>query len=98
MAISETHIFSPSKINEVRLGFNRRMETRTPPGINENWAQQLGIPGVSGATFPSFFNSNGSPFFTNALFPGGHYVQNTQSYTAQDNFTYMRSPQSENGL
>ena len=71
VAISDTHVFSPSKINEVRLGFNRRMETRTPPGPNENWAQQLGIPGVSGVTFPSFFDSNGSPFFTNALFPGG---------------------------
>ncbi len=89
--ISDTHIFSPSRINELRLGFNRRKETRNPPGLNENGAQQLGIPGVSGATFPSFLDSGGSAFFSGSTFAGGQYVQQTQNYTLQDNFTIIHS-------
>ena len=87
--LSETHVFSATLINEVRLGANRRKESRTPPGLNENWAQQLGIPGVSGATFPSFYNSGGSAFY-GATFPGGTYYQVTENFTFQDNLTWVR--------
>lgn len=47
--ISDTHVFSPTLINEIRLGANHRKESRTPPGIDENWAQQLGIPEIGRA-------------------------------------------------
>ena len=87
--ISDTQVFSPTLLNETRLGFDRRRQSRTPPGLNENWSQQLGIPNVSGATFPSFFDSNGNPFFE-ATFPGGAYDQVNQSYTFQDNLTLVR--------
>jgi hypothetical protein len=59
--ISDTHIFSPTIVNEIRLGANHRKESRAAFGLNENWGQQLGIPGISGETFPSFFNSGGAP-------------------------------------
>ena len=72
--ISDTHVFSPTLVNEVRLGANHRKESRNPPGSIEDWAQQLGIPGVSGATFPSFFNSSGTAFY-NASMPGAPYYQ-----------------------
>ena len=91
--ISDTEVFSPTLLNEVRLGYNRWRQSRTPPGLNENWAQQLGIPNVSGVTFPTFFDSNGNPFFT-ATFPGGVLDQNTQSYTFQDNVTIIRGAHS----
>ncbi|MEO7142671.1 MAG: carboxypeptidase-like regulatory domain-containing protein, partial [Bryobacteraceae bacterium] len=91
--ISDTDTFSPTLINEVRAGFNRRRQSRNPPGLNENWAQQLGIPNVSGATFPSFYDSNGTPFFL-ATFPGGSYDQVNQSFTAQDNLTMVRGSHS----
>ena len=84
--ISDTHVFSPSLINEIRLGFNHRKESRTPPGINEDWAAQLGIPGVSGATFPSFFNSTGGAFY-GATMPGAPYYQADENYTLQENLT-----------
>lgn len=84
--ISDTHVFSPTLVNEVRLGANHRKESRNPPGVNENWAQQLGIPGVSGATFPSFFNSAGTPFY-NATMPGAPYYQVDENYTFQENLT-----------
>jgi len=87
--ISDTHVFSPSLINEFRLGANHRKESRTPPGLNENWAQQLGIPGVSPATFPSFFDSNGTMFY-GASMPRGQWYQVTENYTLQDNVTLIR--------
>jgi hypothetical protein len=93
IVISDTNVFGPTLINEVRLGFNRRRQSRTPPGLDGNWAQQLGIPGVSGETFPSFFDSNGNPFFE-ATFPGGAYDQVNQSFTAQDNLTLVRGSHS----
>ncbi len=41
---------------------------------------------MSGATFPTFFDSNGNAFYT-ATFPGGTYNQVNQSLTIQDNLT-----------
>ena len=84
--ISDTEIFSPTFVNEVRLGFNRWHLSRTPPGLNANWAQQLGIPNVPGTTFPTFDNSAGANFYTTA-FPGGVLSQMSQSYVLQDNVT-----------
>jgi hypothetical protein len=92
-AISDTEVFSPTFLNEARLGFNRWRQSRTPPGLNQGWAQQLGIPGVSGATFPTFLDSNGNYFFS-TQFPGSYYDQATQSYTFQDNVTLVRGPHS----
>lgn len=61
--ISDTHIFGPRLINELRLGANHRKESRTPPGLNENWGQKLDIPGISPESFPGFFNSGGGNFY-----------------------------------
>ena len=91
--ISDTEIFSPNLINEARLGFNRWRLSRTPPGLNQNWAQMLGIPGVSGATFPTFEDSTGAYFF-NTQFPGGVLDQVSQSYTFQDTVTLVRGSHS----
>jgi Carboxypeptidase regulatory-like domain len=89
IAISDTHVFSPTIINEVRLGANHRKESRAAFGLNENWGQQLGIPGISGETFPSFFNSGGGAFFS-ASMPGGTFYDVTENYTLQDNVTIIR--------
>ena len=86
VAVSDTEVFSPTFLNEVRLGFNRWHLSRLPPGLNANWAQQLGIPNVSGVTFPTFDDSSGNNFFSTA-FPGGVLSQMTQSYVIQDNIT-----------
>ena len=87
--ISDTHVFSPTLVNEVRLGVNHRKESRTPPGINEGWAAKLGILGVGPETFPSFFNSGGSAFF-GASTPGGAFYQVDENYTAQENLTFIK--------
>jgi hypothetical protein len=87
--LSDTHVFSPTLILETRLGMNRRKESRTPLGINENWGQQLGVPGISGETFPSFYNSGGGNFY-DASMPRGSYYQVTENFTWQENATLIR--------
>ncbi|HEY3838712.1 MAG TPA: TonB-dependent receptor [Bryobacteraceae bacterium] len=86
VAFSDTEVFSPTFLSETRLGFNRWHLSRNPPGLNANWAQQFGIPNVSGVTFPTFDDSNGNNFFTTS-FPGGVLSQMTQSYVLQENIT-----------
>jgi hypothetical protein len=60
IVVSDTYTISPTLISEFRLGFNRRKTTKSPATTGQNWAQQLGIPGVNGASFPLFVPS-GSP-------------------------------------
>ncbi|MBV8053255.1 MAG: TonB-dependent receptor [Acidobacteriaceae bacterium] len=45
-AISETHTFSQSMINELRIGYNRINSHRFQLNYNTNVAAQLGFPGV----------------------------------------------------
>jgi hypothetical protein len=85
VVISDSHMFSPTTINEVRFGFNRRHRTRRPPTQDENWAQQLGIPNVSGETFPDFRDANRSRYYN--FGPGGFEEQLAQDYTFQNNLT-----------
>jgi hypothetical protein len=87
--ISDTHMFSPTMINEIRLGANHRKESRAAFGLNENWGQQLGIPGISPENFPSFFNSSGGAFY-GASMPGGTFYDVTENYVFQDNLTVSR--------
>jgi hypothetical protein len=88
--ISDTHVFSPSLVNEIRIGANHRKESRTPPGLGQDWAKQLGIPGVSDATFPSFLDSLGNAFYK-ATMPGASYYYVDENYTVQENLTKVVS-------
>jgi hypothetical protein len=58
-AISETHTFSQSMVNEFRLGYNRINSHRFQLNYNTNVAQQLGFPGV-----PPGLNNGGLPTIT----------------------------------
>ena len=46
LVISETHIFTPRTVNELRLGYSRNHSERLQFNANSNSSQQLGIPGV----------------------------------------------------
>ena len=61
IVVSDTYTISPTLINEFRVGFNRRKTTKSPDASNQDWAQQLGIPGVNGVSFPVFVPSGSSP-------------------------------------
>jgi hypothetical protein len=89
MVVSDTYTFSPSAINELRAGFNRRAFTAVPPTFDQDWAGQLGIPNVSAATFPDFQNPDGSRFY--GLGPGGRSYTRAEDLTLQENFTKVLS-------
>lgn len=91
--IGYTHTFSPTKINEARIGFNRFAVTHFAPdrGIPEN--NELGIPngnipgldytfGIAEFNIPGI-HITGAPGFTNA-----QRIANTFQYT--DNFTWIK--------
>jgi hypothetical protein len=80
---NDTHVFSPVMFNEFRLGYYRR-RTTTPPrfGTGENWAQELGIPGVGPETFP-YFNIGLS------VAPLNRTNEVGEDYTLQNNLTRL---------
>lgn len=51
---ADTIILSPTLSNEFRVGFNRRVLKEVALTKDGDWAKQLGIPNVSGQTFPLF--------------------------------------------
>lgn len=79
-AFSDMLILGPSMNNEFRAGFNRRARYETALTKDGDWAKQLGIPNVSGATFP-YFNIG----FGMAALPSFQNVG--EDFTFQDNFT-----------
>jgi Carboxypeptidase regulatory-like domain/TonB dependent receptor len=46
VALSETHTFNPTTVNELRFGYNRINAHRFQLNFNTNVASQLGFPGV----------------------------------------------------
>jgi hypothetical protein len=85
IAISDTHTFSPTMINEARFGWNTRIQTNSPPTTGGDWARQLGIPNVSPESFPDILNSSGSRYYN--LGPGGYSRRKGADFTFQNNVT-----------
>lgn len=92
IAISETHIFSPTVINEFRFGYNRFVDvqlgqdTLNPASIglpNGNISQLgSGIPQLVVSGISSLGNSNQFPF-----------TDNLQTFQIADNLTFSRGRQ-----
>ncbi|MDX2179839.1 MAG: carboxypeptidase regulatory-like domain-containing protein [Bryobacteraceae bacterium] len=85
VVISDSYTFSPTTVNEFRLGFNRRVFTATPESYDQNWAGKLGIPNVSPLTFPEFRNSTGGRLYN--LGPDGRSSTVSEDFTLQENLT-----------
>ena len=92
LALSETHLFSPTTVNEARIGLNHNYNTRLDPdAYTANIPQQYGIPGipqVSGNGGLPTFNVNGFSAFGSRRFQPTIQATGAQSYT--DNFTMIR--------
>ena len=58
LVITETHIFNPRIVNELRLGYSRNRSDRLQFNANTNLSAQLGIPGIPFST-----NNGGLPQF-----------------------------------
>lgn len=88
LVVSDTMTLSPTVINEIRFGANRRIFTRSPESLNQDWASKLGIPGVSGETMPTFRNATGGELFSQ--FPGGASQEVAENMSLQENLTIVR--------
>jgi hypothetical protein len=51
---SDTLVFGPNRFNDFRVGYNRRAYSLESLTYGQDWANQLGMPNVSPATFPIF--------------------------------------------
>ena len=91
-----TYLFSPTMLNEFRVGFFRARNDLFIPSFNQNWAGTLGIPNDSPALFPSFTASPlGAGTYTTApgyaqmygLSTGGPSRYIRQTYSFRDDFS-----------
>jgi hypothetical protein len=53
-SVGKTWVATPTAINDARVGYYRRRNDQFSYSSGQNWAQQLGIPGVSGELMPQF--------------------------------------------
>ncbi len=55
-ALDEVHIFKPTIINDLRLGYGRMYSTNSPQGLGTNYTTQAGITGFeqTSINFPGF--------------------------------------------
>lgn len=54
LSFGATNVLNPTTVNDVRAGYLRRRNDGFSYSADKNWAQTLGIPGVSGALMPQF--------------------------------------------
>lgn len=89
--ISETRVFTPTMVNEFRVGLTRTIDAETSAHTGTNWAAQYGIPGTTTDPnlegFPKFsitgFETLGDST-TNPI----HYTVN--NYNLNDVFTWNK--------
>ena len=89
IVLSDTWTISPTTINEVRLGYNRRRYTQNSESVGDGWAQKLGIPNVGPATFPYFLGVSGAQFYRNGSL--GFAQEVAEDITFQENLTKVLS-------
>ena len=95
VAISETHVFDSTHVNEFRFGYNRINAHRYQNNFNEDVSSELDFPGVpfQPGTFngglPALTFSDGSaPELGSSTFLPSHEKQNSFVFT--DNYTWVK--------
>lgn len=92
LAFGHIWTISPTLINEVRIGYQRRNDQVNIATQNQDWAGILGLPGVGPQTFPGFveLNGTGSSFNFSAnptVAPGGNTRTLNENINLADNMT-----------
>jgi hypothetical protein len=89
LALSETHVFSSSTVNEFRVGYNRINSHRFQLNYNQDVAGQLGFPGIppglDNGGLPSISIDDGTASIGSSGFLPSIEIQN--AYEIADNFT-----------
>jgi hypothetical protein len=93
LAISETHIFTPTLVNELRFGYNRINSHRLEANAGTDVSGQLGLrgvpfsPGIGGLPTISFSSSGFSTVGSSGFLPS---VEKQNSYVFNENLTWAR--------
>jgi hypothetical protein len=91
VALSETHSFSPTLINELRLGYNRINSHRLQPNSNTNISGQFGLIGVPYGPdlggLPSICFTNYNCIGSSDFLPS---VEKQNSYVLTENLIWIR--------
>ena len=91
VALSETHLFSPTVVNEFRVGYNRINSHRLQLNYNQDISQQLGFPGVPftpiNGGLPSISFSDGTVSIGSSTFLPS--VEKQNSFVFTDNLTWI---------
>ena len=93
VALSESHLFRSSLVNEFRLGYNRINSHRYQLGDSTNISGQLGFPGVpftpiNGGLPQLTFGDGSAPTIGSPTFLPSVELQNT--YVLSDNVTWVK--------
>jgi hypothetical protein len=92
LALSETHIFSPTVVNEFRVGYNRINSHRLQLNFDQDISGQLGFPGVPftpiNGGLPNLSFSDGTATIGSSGFLPS--VEKQNSYVFTDNLTWIK--------
>ena len=93
VALSETHIFRPTLVNEFRFGYNRINSQRLQLNANTDISGQVGFPGVpfaplNGGLPQLTFGDGSAPTLGSPTFLPSVEIQNT--FVFSDNLTWVR--------
>jgi hypothetical protein len=86
IAFGYINTLSPTLINELQIGYQRRNDSVYPATANQGWAETLGIPGVGPQTFPGLVSA-GSSSVTWTANPGGGSRTLNEDIVVADNMT-----------
>ncbi len=97
IAVSETHVFSPKRVDEIRLGYNRLHSSRFQFNSGADVSGQVGFPGVP---FQAGTNNGGLPQMSfndvanlgSPTYLPSNEIQNT--YSVSDTFTLIKGDHS----
>lgn len=94
--LDETHIFSPTLINDLRLGYARMYRTDTPQGLGTNYTVQSGLHGFQETTanfpgFPTLGITGYGSIYGNDYSP---LTNPTNTYEIIDSVTWIRGAHS----
>ncbi len=91
MSFGKTWIVSPSIVNDARVGYNRRFSKQSVPSFQQNWAQKLGIPNISGDLFPAFGSGDrNSPSSIYGMFGATPNQNVNETISFRDDLSYIR--------
>ncbi len=93
--LGNTWVLSPTLVSSTRVGYARRASDAIPFSWQKNYAQYLGIPGVSGDVLPAFGTGNQfAASSTYGLIPTGPATDLGQSLSIQTDITKVRGAHS----